>query len=127
MVDWVFYCGAAYVCLPHLLISYEEHRFLFGMWIILSCHKNQPKPRCAIDSAFPSTPVSMCRILFSLHPQHGPMQILVHVDVALHRKFYFAHIARQAMSVALPRPPAPYKKHLNLDLPTLAAPPTPYQ
>jgi hypothetical protein len=34
----------------------------------------------------------MCRILFSPHPQHGAMQILVHVDVALHRKFYFAHM-----------------------------------
>jgi hypothetical protein len=31
-------------------------------------------------------------ILFSPHRQHGAMQILVHVDVALHRKFYFLHI-----------------------------------
>jgi hypothetical protein len=29
----------------------------------------------------------LCKIHFSPHPQHGAMQILVGVDVALHRVF----------------------------------------
>jgi hypothetical protein len=41
----------------------------------------------------------LCKILFSPHRQHGAMQILVHVDAALHREFYFLHISLDWLKV----------------------------
>jgi hypothetical protein len=61
--------------------------------------------------AFGSSPVSMCNNQIPPHPQHDAMQILVHVDVALHRKIYFLFTLKLlGGSVALPSTPIPYKK-----------------
>jgi hypothetical protein len=50
----------------------------------------------------------LCNILFSPHRQHSAMQILVHVDVALHRLHINLHTPLLLLYGYLP---IPYKKH----------------
>ncbi len=83
------------------------------------------KTACVCGSVLVSVCVSasdsMCRNLFSPHRIHGAMQIHVHVDVALHRKFYFEHMTQNCVN-AFHRPLSPIRKAHR---PSSADPPPP--
>jgi hypothetical protein len=89
------------------------------MWERLTLHKTAGGWRCVWVSVCVLASVSMCNIHFSPRPQHGALQILVHVDVALHRGFICpSHAGKAGWRLLLCRvPPSPYIKRPNRSLP----------
>jgi hypothetical protein len=64
--------------------------FLFGMWVFLMLHKTAFGGCCVWVSVCVLGPVSMCSSPFLPRVLCWGCWFLVHVNVALHRGFYFA-------------------------------------
>jgi hypothetical protein len=82
--------------------------FFFGMWEFLNCHKSAYEPRSVWCSGAENASVYMCRSHFLPHPQHGAMQFLVDVNVALHRAHINPHM-RKHIQLLCHVPPPLYK------------------
>jgi hypothetical protein len=80
-----------------LALCYGFGVFLFGMWSFLMLHMTAYDSAAVLRLRCYFASVCMCRVHFLPHPQHGVMQILVDVNVALHRLHISLHMPLQLL------------------------------